>query len=831
MRSMRTLLLLAMVAAALMGPAANAESPEKEPYTRYRAMMEQYAKDMEEAAARYRSDIVGKVFDNEGNPYPEAKVLEELRGAQKKNSDAMASLDRARDAWTSRTDSLDSFFRYAAYAVQRSAQAAFAALADETRWRVVQLSARFAKQAWEQKAAFDKAAEAIRKADGYGKDADARVEVLRRDYEGRERTLILSTLQSYRGLTDALLARRRVLAGDLWRLVDFHERRGRPEDARTFRGFVYGIHCYALGATLGNSSDSDLDFFVRFPGSPDRLILRKYLVEDIETLHKMDSALRAEPVESLRQHDNTLPPLSFGGSTAEQIAQLLSARLVRFYTVQAAQDAIYARLKDLNAQAGVLTAPMPEVAPIEAAIDAFRSASAGESDAAARRSAADRAVSGAEDAQRAAERELNYARNEVRLNNRFEVVGPEAKNARLASQRLQEIRRQIALYQAQVDDPSLPEDQRKPLREVTIPRLQADVAKAEAAVTAACADKATSLQAATSRLDEARRARNALPAAGNPEGPARWSRVVELYAAARTALPEAYRKDLKDLPGRGDAAAASAATEAARALRARVAEFLAHREQVTHRLREAYGELGRCESELALLARSIAGVRISAAVEAERLLQVLGATGEDEVVKEIQRLKEGLGEGKDLLETADGRLEKLEKLRQKLTGDDRGGWIIETVQERLGTVSKTLEFIEGATEKGLAVKQAMEDLKDARTSLRAVSALLEAAGSAGGAIPVIGPTFGRFLGFYSQAAGACCDAACRIQDKLVRENVETLFSQPPPERHLYTQGEVDSGSSLQNEDARKRIAAMLQSRRLLFLAKASSLGEAQNMTR
>jgi hypothetical protein len=219
------------------------------------------------------------------------------------------------------------------------------------------------------------------------------------------------------------------------------------------------------------------------------------------------------------------------------------------------------------------------------------------------------------------------------------------------------------------------------------------------------------------------------------------------------------------------------------------------------------------------------------ALAAQQALEELGAKPTDEVTEELTRLKANLDEGQELLSKADSRLEKLEKIRAKLTGGEQGANIIEGVKDRLETISKALEITGTWTERLATIRTLQGQLKDERTALQALATLLELTTSVTDNVPVVGPTLGRFLGYYSKVAAACGEAVVRIQDKLIDENLDKLFGHPPAERHLYTLEEVTSNGALQNDNARQRIAKMLQVRRLLRLVNATSLADAQEMTR
>ena len=526
-------------------------------------------------------------------------------------------------------------------------------------------------------------------------------------------------------------------------------------------------------------------------------------------------------------------PLKLSGTPTEQLARAFEKRLEEFKRAQARERKLFNDLNEFNRQAERLARATPDVDSLEKAIAAFSTTVDNEANAVTRRAATEKERSEARDALRKAEGLLREARSNVKLNSNLQVVKPPDKptdkpdrSARPAEEKINDRKRQISANQKLIDDPDprVSDDQKKILRETTIPRLEAEIRQIEATLKEKTALETQALERAKARSDRANAASDALSAPGASEAAGKWAKVLDAYEAAREALPEGSRGGLRELPRQGDEAAAGKAREAAAAIRQKNSEFERQRAALKEKMRATYKELCEVDKQLPGLAKNVAALQIAAANEAQRILEQLGAKETDDVMEEIKGLKEKMSEGKELLEKADGRLDKLEKVRGKVLGG-RGAGIVDSVQERLGTVSKTLKFLGDATDAGLKIDQAMKDLNDPATSLKAISALLDAAGTAGESAPVIGPTVGAFLGFYAKAAGACCEAGSQIRDKKVEADIRILLGDHPDraDRHLYTEEEVASGGQLNNDDAYKKAAQALQARRLLSLVREASL--------
>jgi hypothetical protein len=220
---------------------------------------------------------------------------------------------------------------------------------------------------------------------------------------------------------------------------------------------------------------------------------------------------------------------------------------------------------------------------------------------------------------------------------------------------------------------------------------------------------------------------------------------------------------------------------------------------------------------------------VSGAGLAENTLSQLGAEEDDEVMKELDRLRGTLGTLKKELEKADGRLGKLDYVRKMLLHGTEGKKLIEEVRKPLKVFLKTLNWIDKNSERARKVKNILDNLEDERYALDALGEYLSLMSEAGGKVPVIGKAVSSFLKAYARAAKASGEAARGIQDYIIKGNIENLFDNPKPERKLYTVKEVKVETSLENADANRRIAEMLQVRRLMFLIQATRIEHAREL--
>jgi hypothetical protein len=241
-------------------------------------------------------------------------------------------------------------------------------------------------------------------------------------------------------------------------------------------------------------------------------------------------------------------------------------------------------------------------------------------------------------------------------------------------------------------------------------------------------------------------------------------------------------------------------------------ELAAQRAGLSRQMLFALTQLERMDRETLQLEQSVHGLRASSANIIAQSMASLGTTSEDEVTVQLRRLQQDLTTGKEMLEQAQGRLEKLEQIRGTFTSGTEGAKMIEKVSGQLGTIGKVLEFTATNGERLLAIRDINAQLNNPRTALQGMGKLLEFVGPLGQSVPVRGPAIGAMLQVYAQAAAACGVAAVNIQEKLIQKEISIL--RPAPELRLYRAADL---ALLQNDGAVERAVTMLQVRRLLHL--------------
>jgi hypothetical protein len=812
----RTVVLAAFLLFAALARPARAEEPGREIYECYHEILVRYGEDLEAAEARYRPQFVGKLFDGDGKPRTEEWILSGIKECRATVAGDLKVLDDAFKQVRERTASLAWFVERGNAAMWSSGKEISRASIDETTLLVSRISQEQSAKSREIERAYQDKVAALSTKD---RDAyDKAVALAKEEARIKEGPVIEKAVKDWEAARDSFLERRRVLAGDLWRLVDFHERRERKDDVAYFLDSVYRIHSY------GHPKNSQLDFFVSFPGSKDRLIVYQYFHPEIEGLHKIAYALPDQPVESLRQFDTTLPDLTFTGTPLEQLAKRLSARMLRFYSLQARSKADFEKLESLRAVLEALPETSPDLSELAKAVETFPKSFAFEEEQEAARAAAQKKFDAADLAVDKAQRDLDAARGDLWMNEKSEVVkDSKVKNAERASKRMDAVRKQIADAEKLAADETLDDETRRKYREIQVPQLKDKLAKMEAAATAACAGKQKDLEDARARLEEARRELAAAPKQGKNVADEKWQQVRDLYRAARQALPGKEGEGLVELPEKGDAAAGKLAAEMLEKLMARVADLDARRDSARKELQELFGQWCREEREIKQLAVDIEKLKIEAATSARTALKELGARPDDQVIKDLEAYCEKLKKVSDLLSKAGSDPDDLQKSALSPA--------LSALRDRMGSLGRILKYVHVPAQVAITLKKAQDGLGDERQGIRAMFDLIKLAGDGADELPGMGPTIGKAISFYADTGRECAEAALRIQDKLIETNLKTLFSQPPPERHLYTLEEVTAGSSLENEGANKRIATMLQARRLVGLTWATSEAEARDMTR
>lgn len=802
---------------ALSSSLARAQETPAAAHERSRALVESWLADAREQERWYQNTLTGQVKREDGTAWTEDAIFYALRENRAGLEKALGNLNEAHDAYAGRKFTLAQFRQRVQAALEWAAVHATGIAIDRATWEVRRLQWKHIDQSRALLRQFDAEDKALPD-EGY---ADAAV-ALRRQYARLERAQLQELLREYTAATEAFCARRGELCGDLWTLVTAAEAGGRTAEARALE--VRLRNCWETPRK--GSGTSMVDYFCDFPGSPDRLILRRNWVDDLPTLHRMNTALAAEPVENFRGGTREAP-VEFQGTPLEQLAQTLSHRLVEFYELEARQGAAWRRLAELNAAARRTAGADPDVAAVAAALEAYLVEAHEDGNRSDARRRATEALNAALAAVTQAEGALTRAQGSVYLTRALRVTPAGSAGAHSAASLIADRRREIQGHERSLRDESLPESQRRALTEVTIPRLREEIGAIEAAVATASEREAAARTAAVAARDAARVHLNGLPAADPVRQTNLWEEFRGLYAGAVEALPAAERRDLPAVEARRTEAGVAAAGRGVNLLRERVAALGTSRAEVRREMQETLAALRRDEAALRQLGQRIVNVRIAALVAAEGVLESLGVRPQDEVTAAIGRLKDQLQKAQGIFAAADECTRSLDDILRHDPLEVRKK-LVAQLQERMGVAGETLSVLGSGAEAIEAIRAFSNDIGNERTALRAVSTLLDFSANAGETVPVLGAVLAPMMKIYGMTAGAAGEAAIAIQDHVIEQNIRALFDRPRPEQHLYTLREVAASCSLFSEDAHQRITTMLQVRRLIALAGADSASEARD---
>lgn len=640
---------------------------------------------------------------------------------------------------------------------------------------------------------------------------------LQQESTQRERVFAETALREYDAATQRLLERRRLLCGILWSAEDFHRQAADTARADDYRKKIYGAwqadlaklprDSYITGggidaAVITHSNANTIDW----------LQLGLWFVKDIEINRQMNDAVRREGVESMRRRGPApLPPVRTNGSEVQAMCQLLTARLEHYFRVHAQQRAVLADLTRLAARARALPRDLPDPAPLRAALAKWEDLSSDATAAVERRQRATEQLRTTEETLARNERELAAVREQLRLDAR--TLRPVREGGRPAADLLRERRQMLENYRVNKASAD------------SIRAREEAVRAVETAITAALAGPQRARDSALAARDGARTALAAIPASDHRAIQTAWAEVYREVAQARDRLPEAVRRTVPSVPpGFALPADAAAARQALKGLMDATAANETARAELRRDLADRLAASERNDAELVSLGQALANLRVSAALTAETALKTLGAPDTDPAWEVFTRLRDGIKETKDLLEPGAGRLDKLEKVRAKLTGTKEGADLIAAAKEHLGTVGDVLSFLGTQGERLEKLRAMQRAFDDPRTALDGLSQLLQHTGDAIEGVPVVGQTVGPALSLYARIAAAAGQAAIRIQNLRI-EQALTLFVGIAPERHLYVMDEIPE--SIPTVE-RERVLTMLQTRRLVALIAARTAEEARN---
>ena len=275
-------------------------------------IIKQMQRRLRDTEQRYTSEIVGKMEDPwKEELIPAEKVLYELKRQKTQVKKSIDDLDELKDKWEDNKVATGQLVRMARLYAPRAIAAAWKISIDEAAKRVAMLRKdmhKKMKDLRERHTAEDR--ELKDRTTSYADPGFiAESAAITARYVGEEMPLLEGILADHRAITTDLAAQRRELAGLVWQINEFYRLNGEAEQMKNVQKFLYKQFAYNLRGRdaeflkllYGTTSNlnSELDYFVLFAGSPDRLILNRHLT-DGEKVYKMDDVLREQPVESLR---------------------------------------------------------------------------------------------------------------------------------------------------------------------------------------------------------------------------------------------------------------------------------------------------------------------------------------------------------------------------------------------------------------------------------------------------------------------------------------------------------------------------------------------------
>lgn len=661
------------------------------------------------------------------------------------------------------------------------------------------------------------------------------LEALAADLGGRERAHALDVEKRHQEATRHLLEDRRRLGAAAWRLSDYHAKRGRADQALAIERLVYATfegNLAARGAEfhsarLGASSlrNSELDYFMFFPGSPSRLAITARFDPSVSRLLKMDAEFLAEPVEALEQPDG-LAPVSASGSELEQACRMLSERSVALFEAQARLKAAF---EELRAASSSVPRPsdLPDPIALRSRLNEIRVERMERTERARQRADARAALRRAEQDLELADQRLAEARKGIMVSRTDGSLARERdRKVEPASERMSRLRQQLSDHRRIVEDDTVAEYQRTATRTTTIPRLEGEIAALEQVMaTATPAETAEQARAALA-LEQARGAAEHLPPPEAVDDPAldwmrekaAYDRIAAWAASALGMTMPPFAAEPEDDEAQANARALGDVDERARA------QGMAE----TARLAQARAEITMAGEDVRLLSHSVAGLRASALLLAETTLEGLGTPPGDPVFQRLSELQKAAEETKKFMEKYDRALEIFGGALKHLPDDPRAKALLADTRSNVSLIARTFGKVSQNAERLTLLETIEQQLSDERTALQGMASVLQLAKQGTEFVPLAGPLVARVLDTYAQQMVAINAEALRIQAAVLEQDVAVLSQHAPPERHLYTSSELSS-LRIGNEAAVDRTKRMLQVRRLLALVGARDVSTARDL--
>lgn len=777
----------------------------------------------ERSVARYETYFAEKVVPLLDATAAPAGAREAVPNARKKLLDLRKSYEEGTAAYAARKMNLDNVLQRCKWVSLEALKSSFDLSLGVAGPEVQARSQAHRRRSREMRGEHD-----ARKAQidaGHAKDAASRTAAtaaLLAEYETKEQAEIDRCRREYREIIDRLLPERAELCGAMWRLMDFHEKRGRPGVASEIRAEIYvtfeadlrgrGVRFHERMFGYWSAKVSALDYFLNFPGSPDYFQVYPNWIKSPPEPWNMDDVFAAVPVETLRAFDDP-PALRFDGPALEVMCRTLSARLLALQQVEQRLPPLYDALREANARAGRLAA-LESTESLRVTMEQVINQRQHHEVLKQQSEAAGKALRTAELDVADANDSMELAREGVRVfrNGKLAQVGD--PNSERALDRIARLERDLENARRDAEDPGTPALQRKNTKEVLIPRLNDELAGIRAVVEKAVANEVKALDATRQKLDRARKAAEAAPDPGSvAEIEREWARLGTMYEAVTR--DAAARLPVKPAPFPPEPVG-EPANVCCDTLRSIDIALPAARADARSTMLECAGNLRQVDHDVRALSLSVARLRSSAVPLAETTLQSLGATGSDEVIERLHQLAKAAEETKSFFEEYDKRLEKFGKILDRITKDAKAKGLLERTREHVDLFKSTFEHVGGYGQKALKLKEIHDQLGDDRTALQGIGGILDLAKDASGMVPLAGPLVGQALGFYADTARAAGEAALKIQSSLIEQDIAVHFSSPPAERHLYVEADL-LALRTGNENARARALQMLQVRRLIAL--------------
>ena len=830
----------------------------QELYQRYRTIIAGYLQEAIDLEKPYREDILGKVVDPFSRPLPETTVMEGLIWRRDSLARQLAALDAVHNAFPVELN-LGLFFAAADGFMVQAIETIWGLDLDFIRLRVAAVGARHSGEWWDLDGTYGRERDGLIRKLGMGREFEQELETVVARLKPKQDAQLQQTLKDYLAIQADLIARLKNRAGTAWDLHDFNVSRLRAEPARAFARAVYTSFCYDLterdqsklkpltGLAQLRPGKSQLESFLAF--NSDLLTVRTVgglnppaptgEPDGTPTIGRspwhMNKALAAYPVETLRKSSPASVKFGPNDTETEQLAKILIQRLTEFFRLQNEQDRLQSELAALVKQS--------ETAPARIELDGIKTALNEALNQIQNHGTKLESINNAKDKLNeaaAAEGAAETALREARLNIRVLKTGKGyvvAKGGRNPDELKEGINKRIGNWKSNSEN--LGADKVKP----KIDELNDEIRAIDAAVAGA-------LKKETDALDKAKQARAAAQEKfdGTPEltrqdfnDPAwkeAYAKAKGRYQRAVDDLPADERKDAPKLGSEPDQKEIDAAVKYLADAAERIARRYAKiRSDVATKL----GELKAKEVEAAKAARLVAAHRAAAAHLAEKTLTRLKGTNANYSIEtELGRLKEAADAGKEVLE---GGKKKIDKLNQALEAIEEVSNTVKSLNDRLKSVvdlkrlierielvGKAFEIIGRVADFGTKALKLRQQFQkgDPEEFLDALGTILDlAAGLTGESeyMPVAGPALNQLLGFYASAVVMADKQIGKIRTAMIEQDITTFFDRA--ERHLYTLDQV-SPPALRTGDPAK-VADLLQTRRLVFLIKAKSLGDVQDI--